>query len=169
MVLNLKRLIIILFFIMNLQTGYSQEVLTLNEGESPAKANLSQFEWLTGYWTGTGLGGVCEELWLPHSDNSMHGIFKMSKDGEVQFSEYMILVEEAGTVTLKLKHFSRDLTPWEEKEKWVEFRLVKLEGETAFFSGLTYMRSGNDLSVSLRMRAKGKTWTEKFSFSKTGL
>lgn len=147
----------------------SQEVLTLAENETPGSGSLSDVTWLTGYWKGTGLGGNCEELWMPAADNTMNGIFRFLKDGQTQFSEYMILEEDKGTVILKIKHFSRDLTPWEEKEKWVTFPLVKVESEAVYFSGVTFERTGENLKIFLTIRGKDDSRIEEFNFYKTDL
>ena len=37
--------------------------------------------WLAGYWKGTGLGGVTEEMWTPPVGDRMHGIFTLRQDG----------------------------------------------------------------------------------------
>ena len=160
---------IFILIIFMTSTSQGQEVLTLGEDGTPGSGSLADIAWMKGYWKGTGLGGTCDELWLPGSDSSMHGIFRLEKDGSIQFTEYMVMTESEGTLTLKLKHYSGDLTAWEEKDKWVEFRLVKLEDSTAYFSGLTYKRTGNELYVWLRLKSKEKTWIEEFRFVKEEL
>jgi hypothetical protein len=150
-------------------SSIGQDVLTLEKGQQPGKATLKQVEWLKGYWTGTGLGGDCEELWMPANDSSMHGVFRFAKNNSLQFTEYMVIEEKNGTLTVRIKHFGAGVEPWEEKDKWVEFPLVKAEGETAWFSGLTYARSGMDLIVTLRMKQGEKRYTEEFRFRKSAL
>lgn len=140
----------------------AQEVLMLGEGERPATADIGQFGWLTGHWQGTGLGGVCDEAWLPPADNAMQGVFRLLNDGSTSLTEYMSIIETDTATLLRLKHFGRDLTPWEEKDRWVTFPLVKVEGQTAWFSGLTYHLEGDTLTILLRMKSKEKSWTEEF-------
>lgn len=167
---NMKFFFLIFLLIITLSSNMNaQDVLKLEEGMEPGIGKLSDLSWMTGYWKGTGLGGDCDELWLPAVDNSMQGIFRFSKEGILNFSEYMLIVEENNSLTIKLKHFSRTLEPWEEKDKWVSFRLVKIEGQTAYFSGLTYRRENDVLTVSLRMKKNEETWTEEFRFVKSEL
>ena len=147
----------------------AQEVLTLNDGEGPGKASLDQINWLVGYWKGTGLGGDCEELWLPAADNSMTGVFRFQSSGKINFTEYMFIEESGESLTVRLKHFGRDLTPWEEKEKWIEFKLVKLENQTAYFHGITYQRKNDQLYIWLNIKNNQKTWIEEFKLQKTTL
>jgi hypothetical protein len=150
-------------------SGMAQEVLKLSENDVPGMAGIRQLDWLTGYWRGTGLGGQCDELWMPATDSSMAGVFRLEKGGKIIFSEYMVIQEEGGSLVLRLKHFNRDLTPWEEVEKWTTFRLVRISGKTAWFSGLTYHREGDQLRILLSMRSGEKTRTEEFRFEKTDL
>lgn len=158
--------VILILFTMEIR---SQEVLTLAENETPGSGSLSDISWLTGYWVGTGLGGDCEELWLPVADNTMNGIFRFLKEGQTQFSEYMILEEAEGTVSLKIKHFSRDLTAWEDKERWVTFPLVKIENNTAYFSGISFTRADDKLKIFLTIKGKDGSRIEEFNFSKADL
>ncbi len=150
--------------------GQSQDIRRLEPGQAPAHAQLSQFAWLTGYWVGSGLGGRSEELWMPAADSSMAGIFRQYRGDGLWFSEYMMITSVGGAGTrVRLKHFNRDGSPWEEKDRWVEFPLVAVEPHTAWFNGLTYHRSGDTLTVKLAFRnAQGPT-VETFTFHRQSL
>ena len=161
-----KFIIPLLFFINIISSSPAQEVLKLEEGQIPGKGTLDQMDWLTGYWKGTGLGGNCDEIWMPAIDNSMAGVFRFANNGKIQFTEYMFIEELGESLSLKLKHFNRDLSPWEEKDKWVEFKLVKIEGQTAYFNGLTYQRKDNVLTIKLSLKSKDKSSVEEFQFEK---
>lgn len=161
-----KYTILLLFLLNSIVHSHAQEVLKLEEGQIPGKGTLDQMEWLTGYWKGTGLGGDCDEIWMPPTDNTMVGIFRFSKEGIVQFTEYMIIEQLGESLSIKLKHFNRDLSPWEEKDKWVEFKLVKIEDQSAYFNGLTYYRNGDILTISLSLKSNDKSWVEHFKFEK---
>ena len=148
----------------------AQEILQLKDGVTQQKTKLSQLSWLAGNWKGTGLGGNCDELWMPAGDSSMQGIFRFYEKGKLQFTEYMNVIQESdGTLAVKLKHFSADLSPWEEKDKWTIFKLIKVENQTAYFNGMTYQRKKNKLVVKLSMHSKEKEWIEEFVFYKTKL
>lgn len=69
-------------------------------------------------------------------------------------------------MVIKLKHFSRDLSPWEEKEEWTTFKLVKIEGQTAYFNGLTYHRKNKKLIIKLLLHSEGEEHIETFTFKK---
>ena len=102
-------------------------------------ATLSELDWLIGQWSGEGIEGApAMESWLPPSGGTMVGTFvQQSSDGTILFSEHMYLIEEEGSLSLKLKHFNADLTGWEEKGDMLTFRLVAIEPCAAYFNALT--------------------------------
>lgn len=106
--------------------------------ESPP-ATLKQVDWLVGQWVGEGIQGApAMESWLPPTGPTMVGTFVQETGGGIiMFTEHMYLMEEAGTLVLRLKHFNADLTGWEEKGEMLTFRLVAIEPCAAFFNALT--------------------------------
>lgn len=155
-----------LFFMLTIN---GQEIVRLGEGQQAGKASVDQMSWLVGYWAGPGLGGHCDEVWLPAVDNSMSGAFRYVKEGSIVFTEYLVIEEIDETLALKVKHFNRDLTAWEEKDDWVSFRLIKVEGQTAYFHGLTLHRHADSLTIKLALKSGERTWEEVFKYSKQDL
>ncbi len=149
------------------QQLYAQEVLSLGPDDASGYGSLENLAWLQGYWVGNGLGGQVDELWLPAIDNSMIGTFRLVMDSTLIFSEYMVIEEIDGKLILKLKHFNKDLSPWEEKDQWTQFKFIKSEGQTAWFNGLTYQRVDDTLNVYLRVTQNGQSKVESFTFHKT--
>ncbi len=145
----------------------SAKTLRLEEGASLPAAKIADLAWLSGYWQGEGLGGSCEEVWGKPAGDRMHGYFSLRNEKGHVFSEAMLLVEEGGSVVLKIKHFRPDFVGWEEKDEFVTFRLVRLGDREAFFHGLTFRRSADDtLAIYLRL-VEGETAREEaFSFSR---
>ena len=128
-------------------------------------ATVSDFGWLQGAWVGTGLGGETEEAYSAPLAGTIAGYFRLVKDGKPVFYEFLTLVEREGSVVLRLKHFDPDLTGWEEKDKSVDFRLVAIEGQTAYFNGLTMKRENDTLFAAVKLRMKdGTVKVEQFSF-----
>lgn len=122
------------------QTLLTENTLALDEGAARPAATLDDVSLLIGHWRGEFLGGTAEEVWLPPAGGAMVGTFRLIEQDEIAFYELMILLEEEGSVTLKLKHFNADLTGWEEKADTVDFPLVKAEADAVFFDGLTFRR-----------------------------
>lgn len=146
----------------------AENVRSLGDGVSPP-ATLDQIAWLEGRWQGTGLGGESHEAWLPPVNGQMAGVFHQSSDGELQFYEILQFVERDGSLVLRLKHFNRDLSGWEDNsaESAVEFPLVAIEGDTAYFSGLTYERAGEDgLNIYLRLQSGDDIRVETFALTR---
>ena len=128
--------------------------------------SIHDFDFLRGYWSGTGFGGQSEEVWMPPVDGRMFGIFKQSDSGKLVFTEFLEILEQDEGFVLRLKHFNPDFSGWEEKDDYVTFRLTSVTGNKAVFGGLSYeLLSPNELQVRLRMRADdGSTSVEVFDF-----
>ncbi len=148
------------------QEPKAELIMQLKDGEEPQPAEFSELEWLVGRWIGTGLGGDCEEVFLPAWNDSMIGTFRYARDGRLIFSEYFSLVKsQNGGLVLRLKHFHPDFTGWEEKSDFVEFPLIKLDGQTAYFGGITYRRVDDALTVWVAIKDRdGKVREERFEF-----
>jgi hypothetical protein len=132
-------------------------------GSPGPTATLEAMKWLVGHWKGTGLGGVSEEMWSEPAGGVMMGMYRLVVNGKPSFYEFIHLAEENGSVVMKLKHFNADLTAWEDKERFVTFRLVKLGANEVHFSGLTFRRSDDRLQIFLALRDKeGKVREEEF-------
>ena len=122
----MNKLIALLLWLAFCNILQAQEILQLKDGLTQQKTALTKLSWLAGNWKGTGLGGNCDELWMPSGDSSMQGIFRFYEKGKLQFTEYMHIIQENdGTLAVKLKHFSADLSPWENKDDWTIFKLIK--------------------------------------------
>lgn len=116
------------------------------------EATIGDVAWMAGHWRGEALGGVVEEVWTPPLGGSMMGAFQLVADGRVAFYELETLTEAEGSLVLRLKHFDAKLRGWEEKDETVDFRLVRLEPDRAWFDGLTVERSGPDaLTIHVRL------------------
>ena len=151
----------------------AQETRVAEEGHVPPSAGLAQMDWLVGQWTGTGIGGApAMESWLPPSGNTMVGTFvQETGDGAIRFTEHLYLMEEEGTLVLRLKHFNADLTGWEEKDKMLTFRLIAVEDCAAYFHALTLRCDGSDgLLAAVRMKSDEPAPQELvFRFRRAGM
>lgn len=150
----------------------AQETRPIPDDYTPPAAEIAEFEWMTGYWEGTGIGGNrAVENWLPPVGGTMVGSFIQAdaEDG-IQFTEHMYLMEEDGTVILRVKHFNADFTGWEDAEGMVTFRLLEAEHCAAYFGGLTLRCDGDDgYAVFLLMRnSAGETNELEFRFIRAG-
>lgn len=130
------------------------------EGFESPPASLEQMDWLVGQWVGEGIAGApALESWLPPTGGTMVGTFVQETTGEdgesaIMFTEHLYLMEEGGTLVLRLKHFNADLTGWEEKDGMLTFRLVAMEDCAAFFNALTLRCDGPDgLVAAVRMKS----------------
>lgn len=152
---------------------YGQEKETANtlklSGTVHPKATIKDIAWLAGHWKGTALGGVTEEIWSPPMANSMMGSYRLIKnDTLIVFYEILTITEDKGSLTLKLKHFNKDLTGWEEKNEVREFKLVKNEKNKLWFEGMTFeLVDENNVQVFLAIQKKnGEVVEETFRYKK---
>jgi hypothetical protein len=145
--------------------AHAAETRTAPEGHVPPPATVAQLDWLSGIWTGEGIGGAqATEVYSPPGAGSLAGHF-VQQDGEggVEFFEIMQIAEVGGSLVYRLKHFDDALAGWEEKDKYVSFPLVALGENTVWFDGLTLRREGDTL-VSAVLVAQRDGTTREFVF-----
>lgn len=164
----MKALLIILLFL-TISHWSTAQVRQLSPGQNPGKGTVEDFGWLSGYWIGNGLGGDCEEVWAPAVDGHMIGTFRFWENGKLVFSEFMNLVEDGESVTMKLKHFGSDLLGWEEKEVWTTFELIELVNNKAYLNGMTIERKGDQLIFQVNISEGTEPKIETFTYRKKTL
>ncbi len=138
----------------------TEHTYSLAPDETRPGATLDDASWLVGSWTGTAFGQSFEAAWSPPSAGSMIGLFKLYGDDGVSFYELLQLSVEEGTLSLKVKHFNADFTAWEDKEEFVNFRLVKKEQNALHFGGLSFYRRGDDAIDGYIVMRNGDEVTE---------
>lgn len=140
-------------------------ILELGEGNESPAATLSDIAWIEGHWRGKAFGGDTEEIWSPPMGGSMMGSFRLVVEGSVSFYELMTISEVGSTLLLRIKHFDRELRGWEEKDKSVEFKLVRVTPGKVYFDGLTFEKiSENEINVYVNLDDKEKKSEQKFSY-----
>jgi hypothetical protein len=143
------------------QEKLTEHTFALSAGESPPPATLADIAWLAGHWRGTGLRGLAEEMWSEPLAGSMVGWFRLVRDGAPAFYELELLVETAGTLVLKVKHFGTDFAGWEEKDETVDFPLVATEARAMHFERCSFVLDGDHLTLFLAIRQKDGTYREE--------
>ena len=147
------------------QSAKTEHTFKLDDVDSRPAASLQDVTWLVGSWAGEAFGSTFEEVWNPPSAGSMQGMWKLLDDDEVVFYELMLLVEEEGSLSLKVKHFNADFTAWEDKQDYVRFRLVKLDENAVHFSGLSFYRiDDNEIHAFITMHHEGTVREEKLVY-----
>lgn len=142
---------------------------TAAPGAARPAATLADATFLEGHWLGTGLGGVAEEMWSPPAAGAMMGVFRSVREGKVFFYEILLVAEEEGSLTLKLKHFDAALKGWEEKDEVRSFPLVRKAADELWFSSITLRREGDVLRCFVAIRhGEGKVVEEPFEMRRVG-
>lgn len=150
------------------QEKMTERTLKLSPGAKSPQATLAAMAWLAGRWVGPALGGEAEEIWSSPKAGSMMGMYRLVRDGKLVFYELQTLVEEGGSLILRLKHFNADLTGWEEKMEAIEFPLVSFGEGIVQFEGMSFHREGDaKLTVYLAIEGKdGAVHEEAFPYTR---
>ena len=127
------------------QSQLTERTFKLDDPEARPPATIEDVAWLAGSWEGEVFGATFEEVFNPPSAGSIVAMFKLMRDGEVSFYELILIVEEEGSLSFKVKHFNPDFSAWEEKEDYLNFRFVKAEENAVHFSGFSIYRINEDL------------------------
>jgi len=163
--MRLSLIAVAAFVLAGTATADETKVRQLTQDAKPGTATIAQVSWLAGRWVGEGFGGQLEEIYSPATKDSMIGHFQMTKDGAAQFFEFVEIRQENGSLAYRVKHFNPDLTGWEEKEKYVSFKLVAIEGATIYFDGLTIERVAPDTAIHwILLGRKGEMKVEKLVY-----
>lgn len=146
----------------------AQNTMSFKEGNTSPKAHLTTVSWMEGHWKGEAFGGVTEEIWSPPLGNSMMFSFKLVVDNEVVFYELGHIRQLEETLIFELKHFGIDLKGWEEKDEVQSFKLIKIDGNRAYFDGFTFEKvSANEINIyALIHQDDGKLEEVKFNYKK---
>lgn len=150
------------------QQNITPHTFKLAAGTKPPPATLADMAWLAGQWVGPAFGGEAEEIWSAPKAGSMMGMYRLVRGGKPIFYEFQTLVEQNGSLILRLKHFKPDLTGWEEKQKSIDFPLVNIKQGIVQFEGLSFHREGDaKLTIYLAIERKnGAVHEETFSYSR---
>jgi hypothetical protein len=147
------------------QSPRTEHTFKLDDPAVRPPATLEDVSWLVGSWEGEAFGSTFEEVWNPPSAGSMVGFFKVISDDQVSFYELLLLVEEEGSLSLKVKHFNPDFTAWEEKGDYVDFRFVKADENAIHFSGISFYRINDDeMHGYIVMRKGDEVREEKLTY-----
>ena len=139
--------------------------------EGTVEARLAQLDFFAGSCRGELGSAVIEEQWSAAEGDNMTGMFRLVKDGEGVFYEFMTIEQAGETPVLRIRHFSQGLAAWEEKEGVDPYPLVELESSRAVFrnadSGtrLIYECPERDrLRIILEKQKDGKPTSQEFRF-----
>lgn len=126
------------------------------QDNSDSGSRLNSLKWMTGTWSANAFGGQAEETWMVPRMGSMLGMYRFSRNGEVIFYELMCIeISQDDQLILRVKHFNRGLTGWEDKDASLEFPELNISESRADFAGLVYEKlSADHLKVTLAVRQK---------------
>lgn len=164
-----KYIIILLMSIFSIvlysQEYVSEHIMSVDSTYSfDTTYSVQNLAWISGYWIGEGLGGEVEEVWSAPKNGQMLCLFRYDAGAEMIFSEHCSMVNTSDGVKFRVRHFNADFTAWEDKEAFVEFPLISMEGQTAYFDGCTIIREGSNLKIYVYIEHDGSAQEELFEY-----
>ncbi|WP_340077162.1 DUF6265 family protein [Leptobacterium sp. I13] len=172
-IIKTKKQLLIIVLILITKIGYAQQefqnTLVYDSLIGSPKASLKDIQWMEGSWRGKAFGGITEEVWTPPLGGTMMGAFKLVVNNKPSFYELLILSEENETLMLRLKHFHANLMGWEEKDKTVDFPLVKVTPNKVYFDQFTFEKvDDNEVNLYVVISNRDKNKREvKFNYKRT--
>ncbi len=170
----MKQLLTALLFsygvLLNAQSQLTEHTAQLDEGAERSSATVEDMSWLIGHWTGEGLGGKFQETWNPPMGGTMLGAFRLESE-DMNFYELCTIEPDGPSVVMKVKHFNTDLSAWEEGTDYMSFPLIHLDLDEglAFFEGLTFEFTADDMTVYLAIEMDGEMEEAVFHYYRTPL
>lgn len=164
----IKKVIPLLILISYISFSQGQNTVKYNDSIPPVRGSLQDVSWIEGHWRGEAFGGIAEEIWSPPLGDSMMFSFKLVNDDKVSFYEIGFIREIKETLILQLKHFHNDLKGWEEKDKTIDFKLVRIDKNKILFDQLTFEKiSANEMNVYVVVTNNDGTEEEvKFNYKR---
>jgi hypothetical protein len=144
------------------QTKLTENTIRIDKGVKGEPAKVSDMYWMEGAWAGKAFGGDVRETWTKTDGGLMMGMYVLEKENKAVFYEFLIFQIVDGELFLRLKHFTPEMVGWETKDKTVDFRFVKKDGNRYYFRGLTFENAGRDsLNIYLALRGKDNSYREE--------
>ncbi len=150
------------------QTSLTEHIFTEDNNTKFPSIHIDELNWLAGEYECSAFGGTAHEIWTKPRGNNMLGTFQLIKDNEVSFYEIFAIMQVDKHWVLRLKHFDKNMHGWEEQNETVDFKLLKMEDDKAYFDGMTFERlSRKRMNVYVALKQKdGSTEEVLFAYKK---
>lgn len=113
-----------------------------------AAAQLASLAWIEGVWVSRQGKDTLEESWFaPHGD-SMVGMFRWMKDGDLWMTELMTITIDDGALVFRLRHFDRRHTAWEEKDAPMTCKLKSIADREVTFERVDGKKAGSGYRIA---------------------
>ena len=131
--------------------------------------SLEALAWLEGHWEAEAFGGTIEEIWLPAAGNAMHGVFRLTVEGQMEFSEFLQVTAEDGRLVMRFEHFNPDYSTWEGDGPPMELTATELTEDRVVFEAANEASPGrivyHQVAEELRVTVTGLDGVLRFQRS----
>ena len=122
-----------------------------------ALESLQRLKWMHGEWISKQGGDTLHETWSHAHGDSMMGMFRWIKGDRVWMFELITITADGDDVVFRLKHFSRGMVGWEEKDESLTAKLTHLSENEVIFDGerkgkplrFAYIKQDGDLVIRI--------------------
>lgn len=130
-------------------TELEPEVRFLAEDDTPPSAKLTDMNWFVGLWEGEVFGGTVEHRVMTAHKGHMPGLVRVrtAETDDVSMYELSSFIQTGETITYRNRHFGADLIAYQEPYDYVDRPLIAIEGDTAYFDGITFASTGENSAV----------------------
>lgn len=151
---------------------------TAETTEASAPGKLVDLAWIAGRWEGGDADNRLEEIWSEPKADAIMGVFRWVRGDKTWMYELLTLTAEGEDVFFRLRHFnSPALTPWEEKDGALTYKMVLLEKDKVVFENpqrdmprrFIWLRTGPDTCTHrLEGTRDGKPVADEFRYRRVG-
>lgn len=127
--------------------------------EPQARHSLADLAWIAGDWRSEFGDNVLQEHWDGPIGDSMMGMFRWVRGGKLWITEHVTVVDDGERIAYRFRHFSRELSAWEDKDDPITFELLSVTDGHAVFENpnpprnrpkrILYTRDGDTLTVRI--------------------
>ncbi|MCB0278857.1 MAG: hypothetical protein KDD94_05105 [Calditrichaeota bacterium] len=117
---------------------------------------------MIGNWKSINRTVEIRETWFKPIGNTMTGLVRMVKDGQLFVTQLQTIFVNSDSVMLKLKHFDAKLAAWEEKDEWILFPVESVKENEIQFRGMTYSQNEKgQLIIAMHTEMKDGTYNNQ--------
>lgn len=146
--------------------------------DAAARAKLAELAWIAGRWEAGDAENQLEEIWSAPRADAIMGVFRWVRGDKTWMYELLTVTAEGEDVVFRLRHFnSPNLTPWEEKDGALTYKMVLLEKDKVVFENpqrdmprrFIWLRTGPDKCIHrLEGTRDGQPVADEFHYRRVG-
>ncbi len=158
--------------------GVEGTEISLTTTDAAGRVKLADLAWIAGRWEAGDADNRLEEIWSEPKADAIMGVFRWIRGDKTWMYELLTVTAEGEDVVFRLRHFnSPALTPWEEKDGALTYKMVLLEKDKVVFENpqrdmprrFIWLRTGPDKCTHrLEGTRDGQPVADEFHYRRVG-